>query len=213
MLFADRTEAGRKLGERLADDLGKDAAAVVLGIARGGVVVAAEVADCLGAPLDIVVPRKVGAPFNPELGLGAVAPGVQVLDEYLIRELGVTREYLDAEIAAQEREIARREEAYRGGRPPVEVRDRVAIVVDDGVATGGTAVAAVRWTKAQGAKEVVLAVPVAPPQAEALLEREADRFVALVTPEPFHAVGQWYRDFDQVSDEGVVAILGRATSG
>ncbi len=213
MLFADRTEAGRKLGERLADDLGKDAAAVVLGIARGGVVVAAEVADCLGAPLDIVVPRKVGAPFNPELGLGAVAPGVQVLDEYLIRELGVTREYLDAEIAAQEREIARREEAYRGGRPPVEVRDRVAIVVDDGVATGGTAVAAVRWAKAQGAKEVVLAVPVAPPQAEALLEREADRFVALVTPEPFHAVGQWYRDFDQVSDEGVVAILGRATSG
>lgn len=213
MFFANRAEAGRKLGERLADVLGTDGGTVVLGIARGGLVVAAEVADCLGAPLDVVVPRKIGAPFNPELGLGAVAPGVQVLDEYLIRELGVTREYLDAEIAAQEREIARREEAYRGGRPPVEVRDRVAIVVDDGVATGGTAVAAVRWAKTQGAREVVLAVPVAPSQAEAMLEREADRFVALTTPEPFHAVGQWYRDFDQVSDQEVVAILRPGTAG
>src|SRR6266536_4508026 len=211
MRFADRAEAGTRLAPAVADVVAGPV--VVLGIPRGGVLVAAPVAHALRAPLDVVVPKKIGAPFNPELGLGAVAPGVQVLDEYLIRELGVTREYLDAEIAAQEREIARREEAYRGGRPPVEVRDRVAIVVDDGVATGGTAVAAVRWAKAQGAKEVVLAVPVAPPQAEALLEREADRFVALVTPEPFHAVGQWYRDFDQVSDEGVVAILGRATSG
>jgi putative phosphoribosyl transferase len=213
MLFADRTEAGAKLGERLAEDLGADAEPVVLGIPRGGVVVAAEVADRLDAPLDVVVPRKIGAPFNPELGLGAVAPGVQVLDEYLIRELGVTREYLDREIAAQEREIARREEAYRGGRPPVEVRDRTAVVVDDGVATGGTAVAAVRWAKAQDAGEVVLAVPVAPPQARGMLEREADRFVALATPEPFHAVGQWYRDFDQVSDEEVVAILSRTRDG
>jgi putative phosphoribosyl transferase len=208
VFFADRTEAGRMLGERLAGLVGDDA--VVLGIPRGGVVVAAEVARALGAPLDVVVPRKVGAPFNPELGLGAVAPGVQVLDHRLIRDLGVTAEYLEREIAAQEREIARRMEAYRGGREPVEVAGRTAIVVDDGVATGGTAAAAARWARSQDASEVVLAVPVAPPQARPMLEREADRFIALGTPEPFHAVGQWYRDFDQVSDAEVVALLGTA---
>jgi predicted phosphoribosyltransferase len=203
MLFADREDAGRRLGERLAGMSG----AVVLGIPRGGVVVAAEVATALGAPLDVVVPRKVGAPSNPELGLGAVAPGVRVLDERLILDLGVPTAYLEREIAAQEREIERRLEAYRGGRPPVDVRDATAVVVDDGVATGGTAVAALRWARAAGAQEVVLAVPVAPPQAMPMLEREADRVVTLATPEPFHAVGQWYRDFDQVSDASVVAAL------
>ncbi len=204
--FADRTEAGRLLGELLSGT-GAGGAVVVLGIPRGGVVVAAEVASALGAPLDVVVPRKIGAPFNPELGLGAVAPGVRVLDERLIRDLGVSDSYLEQEIGAQEREIERRLEAYRGGRPPVDVHDATAIVVDDGVATGGTAVAALRWARAAGAREVVLAVPVAPRQAMAMLEAEADRVVALATPEPFHAVGQWYRDFDQVADSAVVAVL------
>ncbi|HEY7283767.1 MAG TPA: phosphoribosyltransferase [Actinomycetota bacterium] len=204
--FADRTDAGRRLGERLA---GSDAGGrvVVLGIPRGGVVVAAEVAAALNAPLDVVVPRKVGAPFNPELGLGAVASGVRVLDQRLIRDLGVPDSYLEQEIARQEREIERRLEAYRGGRPPVDVHAATAIVVDDGVATGGTAVAALRWARAAGAGEVVLAVPVAPPQAMPMLQAEADRVVALATPEPFHAVGQWYRDFEQVTDRTVVAAL------
>ncbi len=204
-LFADRTDAGRRLGERLAGDVTGDA--VVLGIPRGGVVVAAEVGRVLGAPIDVVVPRKVGAPFNPELGLGAVAPGVRFLDERLIRDLGVPSSYVEREIEDQQREIERREALYRGGRPPVDVAGKTAIVVDDGVATGGTAIAALRWARAAGAAEVILAVPVAPPQSRRTLESEADRVVALAFPEPFHAVGQWYRDFDQVPDEAVVALL------
>jgi predicted phosphoribosyltransferase len=205
VIFRDRREAGERLAQALADLT--EGGAVVLAIPRGGVVVGHEVATHLGVPLDVVIPRKVGAPGNPELGLGAVAPGVRVLDERLVRELGVTEEYLEREIAAQEREIARREEAYRAGRPPVRVAGRVALVVDDGVATGGTAVAAARWARRAGAARVVLAVPVAPRQARGMLEREADELAVLSTPDPFFAVGQWYRDFEQVSDEEVVALL------
>jgi putative phosphoribosyl transferase len=183
----------------------------VLGIPRGGVVVAAEVARALGAPLDIVIPRKVGAPGNPELGLGAVAPGVRVLDERLIRDLGVSSAYLEREIEAQEREIERRSAAYRGDRPPLVLDERTAIVVDDGVATGGTAAAALRWARQAGASHVVLAVPVAPRQAVSMLSREADEVVVLATPEPFFAVGQWYDRFDQVPDEDVVRLLREAT--
>jgi putative phosphoribosyl transferase len=203
--FADRREGGA----RLAEALGRFASErpVVLGIPRGGVVVAAEVARALDAPLDVVIPRKVGAPGNPELGLGAVAPGVRVLDERLIRDLGVSSEYLEREIEAQEREIERRSAAYRGDREPVEIAGRTAIVVDDGVATGGTAAAALRWARHAGAARVLLAVPVAPRQALAALSREADEVVVLATPEPFYAVGQWYDRFDQVSDEEVVRLL------
>ena len=203
--FADRREAGQRLADSLATLRGEPV--IVLGIPRGGVVVAAEVARALDAPLDVVVPRKVGAPGNPELGLGAVAPGVSVLDERLIRDLGVPRSYLEQEIAAQEREIERRTAAYRGDRPPVELDGKTAVVVDDGVATGGTAVAALRWAKYAGARRVVLAVPVAPRQAMAGLAEEADDVVVLGTPEPFYAVGQWYDRFDQVSDDEVVRLL------
>jgi putative phosphoribosyl transferase len=205
VIFRDRLDGGRQLAEALADL--RDRPVVVLGIPRGGVVVARVVADALGAPLDVVIPRKVGAPGNPELGLGAVAPGVRVLDDRLVRELRVSEEYLEREIEAQEREIARREEAYRGGRPPAEIEGRVAVVVDDGVATGGTATAALRWARLRGANEVVLAVPLSPRQAAAALQGEADRIVVLATPEPFYAVGQWYLDFDQVEDEEVVSLL------
>jgi predicted phosphoribosyltransferase len=208
VIFADRTEAGRDLAEALSRFAGQDV--VVLAIPRGGVVVAEPVARRLSAPLDVVVPRKVGAPRNPELGLGAVAPGVRVLDERLVRDLGVSPEYLEQEIAAQEAEIARRVEVFRTGRPPVDVAGRTVIVVDDGIATGGTAVAASRWARAAGAARVVLAVPVAPRQAVAHMEGEADEIVALATPDPFFAVGQWYRDFEQVSDEEVARILDRA---
>jgi putative phosphoribosyl transferase len=179
----------------------------VLGIARGGVVVAAEVARRLGLPLDVVVPRKIGAPANPELGIGAVAPGVRVLDQQMIRRLGVGPEYLEREIAAQLREIDRRSAAYRRGRPPVDVAGRTAIIVDDGIATGGTAVAACRWARAAGARRVVLAVPVAPAAAGRRLAAEVDRLVVLETPEQFMAVGEWYRSFGQASDDDVVAAL------
>ncbi|HXF36313.1 MAG TPA: phosphoribosyltransferase family protein [Actinomycetota bacterium] len=208
MIFADRVEAGERLAVALSRFKGADA--VVLAIPRGGVIVGEAVARALGLPLDVVVPRKIGAPGNPELGLGAIAPGVRVLDRWLIERLGVSQGYLDREIEAQEREIDRRERAYRAGRPPVDVAGRGAIVVDDGVATGGTAVAALRWARAAGASPVVLAVPVAPPASVERLAEESDEVVVLATPEPFFAVGEWYRRFDQTTDEEVVAALARA---
>jgi putative phosphoribosyl transferase len=208
-VFTDRQEAGRRLAHALTHLQDQDV--VVLGIPRGGVEVAAIVAEALGAPLDVVIPRKVGAPGNPELGLGAVAEGVRVLDEQLIRALGVTEQYLREEIAAQEEEIRRRSSLYRQNRPPVPLEGRTVVVVDDGIATGGTAAAAARWARARGAARVILAAPVAPPEALYRLAREADEVVVLETPEPFYAVGQWYLDFPQVPDERVVDLLARAT--
>jgi putative phosphoribosyl transferase len=208
VIFVDRLEAGRQLAEALSDLKGEDV--VVLGVPRGGVVVAAEVARAHGWPLDTVIPRTVRAPGNPELGLGAIAPGVRVLDERMLEMLGVSESYLEREIAEEEQEIERRSEAYRRGRAAVDVTDRVAVVVDDGIATGGTATAAVRWAKAKGARKVILAVPVAPADGVRNLSREADEVVCLETPEPFYAVGQWYQEFPQTSDEEVVHILEEA---
>jgi putative phosphoribosyl transferase len=209
-MFTDRGDAGRQLAAALADLAGANV--VVLGIPRGGVEVAAVVADGLGAPLDVVIPRKVGAPGNAELGIGAVAEDVEVLDQRLIRLLGVSQEYLRQEIQAQQDEIRRRSVVYRGNRPPVSLQGKVAVVVDDGVATGGTASAAVRWARAQGASRVILAIPVAPAEAVVRLRRDADEVRVLDTPEPFYAVGQWYEDFPQASDERVVELL-RTHSG
>ena len=207
MIFADRREAGERLAQALRH---LEPNALVLAIPRGGVIVGDVVARELGVPLDVVVPRKVGAPGNPELAIGAVAPGIRVLDTRMVRALGVSERYLEREIATQEAEIDRRQQAYRGGRPSQPVSGRVAVVVDDGVATGSTAVAAVRWARAQGAQRVVLAVPVAPPQTIDRLRAEADEVVALETPQPFLAVGEWYRDFDQTTDEQVVSALARS---
>lgn len=215
MMFLDREEAGEKLGralvERLGDTPGSEV--VVLAIPRGGVIVGEAVAEALGASLDVVVPRKLGAPGNPELGLGAIAPGIRVLDEHLIRALGVDAGFLESQIQREEREIERREHAYRDGRPPLDVRGRICVVVDDGVATGGTAVAALRWARGQGAARTILAVPVAPPQVAKRLVEEADDVVVLATPEPFFAVGQWYEDFAQTTDEEVVTSLKRSAAG
>ena len=209
MIFADRADAGEQLAKALVDHVGTDS--VVLAIPRGGVIEGEVVARALGAPLDVVVPRKIGAPGNPELGIGAVAPGVRVLDRRLLQALRVTPEYLEREITAQEREIERRERAYRRGRPPVDVKGKVAIVVDDGIATGNTAAAALRWARARGASKVILAVPVAPVPSLRRLADEADEIVVLATPEPFLAVGEWYRHFDQTSDDEVVAALDRVS--
>lgn len=211
MIFGDRHESGEQLAKALVEYAGVEC--VVLAIPRGGVIVGEVVARALGAPLDIVVPRKIRAPGNPELGIGAVAPGVHVLDARMVEMLNVTPEYLEREIETEEREIERRQLAYREGRPGVQIRGRVAIVVDDGVATGGTAAAALRWARAQGAARVVLAVPVAPGAALGRLRPECDELVVLATPEPFFAVGEWYRRFDQTSDEEVVAALARAAAG
>jgi putative phosphoribosyl transferase len=204
-VFADRRDAGEQLAASLAHLAGEGV--VVLGIPRGGVEVAAIVARALGASLDVVIPRKIGAPGNPELGLGAVAGDVEVLDERLIGMLGVSDEYLRGEIEVQRQEIARRSTVYRGDRPELSLDGKIAVVVDDGVATGGTAAAAVRWARARGASRVVLAVPVAPAEAVWRLSKEADEVRALAQPEPFYAVGQWYRDFPQVEDRRVIELL------
>ena len=207
-MFRDRAEAGRRLGEALAAAPPSDP--LVLGIPRGGVVMAAEVAAALHAPLDVVVTRKIGAPGNAELAVGAIAPGVQVWDRDLLEHLGVDTAYLRAAIDEQERELARRSRAYRGSRPAPDTTGRTAIVVDDGLATGSTALAAVRWARAAGARRVIVAVPVAAVQAVGLLAREADEVHAIETPASFRAVGEWYDDFTQTTDDEVVRALERA---
>ncbi len=206
MRFRDRRDAGERLAPLVADVV--DAPAVVLAIPRGGVIVAVPVAQALSAPLDVVIPTKIRAPGNPELGLGAVAPGVRVLDEALVERLGVDRVYLEEEIAREEAEIDRRARSYRGGRAPVELSGRTAVVIDDGVATGGTALAALAWARAQGPEVLVFAAPVGPPDALTRLAPACDAVVLAQRPASFFAVGQWYADFTQVDDDEVRAALG-----
>jgi putative phosphoribosyl transferase len=204
VIFSDRREAGRKLGEAL----GARPGALVLGIPRGGVIVAREAAHVTGGELDVIVPRKLGAPANPELGIGAVASdGTTVLDRRLVAALGVSDDYIAKEVARQVAEIHRRLDRYRPGRSPLQITGREVIVVDDGVATGGTAEVALRSCRAQGASNVTLAVPVAPAESLGRLSDVCDEVVCLSTPSPFAAVGQWYRSFDQVTDDEVVRAL------
>ena len=214
MLFRDREQAGRLLGLRLkeAGEGGSPAGKgpLVLGVPRGGVVVAAQVCEQLEAPMELVIPRKIGAPHNPEVAIAAVAPdGVMVLDEDLCRRLEVGETYLREERAAQQKEIARRLKSYRGDRPLPDFVGRRIILVDDGVATGLTIAAALRWLAGAGPARLTLAVPVAPPEAVERLKAECDAVVCLETPEPFWAVGQFYERFEQTSDREVVDLYRR----
>lgn len=212
MLFTDRTEAGRQLGSRLRHHLrGQDV--VVLGLPRGGVPVAAEVAEALDAPLDVCLVRKLGVPYQPELGMGAIGEdGVRVVNQEVLRHTGVGPADLDRVEAHERTVLDRRAARYRGARAPVTVTGRTAVVVDDGVATGSTARAACRIARARGAARIVLAVPVAPRDFARRLGADADDLVCLDTPADFFAIGQFYGDFTQVDDDEVTARLRQAAA-
>lgn len=205
-VLKDRQEAGRRLSERLLRFRRQDP--VVLGIPRGGVVVAAEIARRLNAPLDILAVRKIGAPINPEYGLGAVAEGgVRLLDGPRMEELGYSSASLEPVIERELKELDRRIRRYRGGRPRIELRNRTVILVDDGVATGGTVRVAIQALRALHVSRVVLALGVCPPEAYSLLRRDADDIVVLGVPSAFYAVGEWYQEFEPVEDDEVCELL------
>ncbi|MBX7117552.1 MAG: phosphoribosyltransferase [Gemmatimonadaceae bacterium] len=210
MRFLDRGEAGQRLAERMTAFADREDV-IVLGLPRGGVPVAAALAERLHLPLDAVIVRKLGLPGHEELAMGAIAEGgVEVTDERTLESFGVPRETV-ARVAADERfELARRERAYRGTRPPVPLTGRTVLLVDDGLATGASMRAAVRAVRDQGAARIVVAVPVAPPEVANALASSADEVVCLSTPSPFYAVGAWYDDFTPTTDAEVRALLAPA---
>ena len=211
MFFADRDDAGRRLAARLEHLRGEPV--VVLGLPRGGVPVASQVAQALGAALDVIVVRKLGVPFQPELGMGAVGEdGVRVINPAIIDRAGVPETEVAAVQAREQAAVEARAARYRAGRPRQPLEGRVAVVVDDGIATGSTARAACQIARALGAARVVLAVPVAPPGWQARIGADADELVCVGTPEGFFAIGQFYAEFPQVSDEEVIACLDRAAA-
>lgn len=207
--FTDRAAAGRRLAARL--DYLRDEQPVILGLPRGGVPIAYEVARALAAPLDVIVVRKLGVPWLPELAMGAIGEGgSRIVDRDLVRHERVTDELL-AEVEAREAaELRRRAQTYRAGREPVPIEGRTVVVIDDGIATGATVRAACLVVRQRGAARVVLAVPVLPPDLIGPLGRVADEVVWLCAPEPMLAVGNWYEDFEQLTDAEVVDLLVRA---
>ena len=211
MIFQNRREAGRLLGKKLRA-LGLGEYPFVLALPRGGVPVAFEIALQLDAPLDVFVVRKLGVPGHEELAMGAIATGgIRVLDNDIIRTLRIPPEVIDAVADREEQELLRRERVFRHGNAPQDLQDRVIILVDDGLATGSTMLAAVRAARSAGAANVLVAVPVASRSAVQKVRRIADEVIALTTPEPFYGVGQWYQDFTQTTDQEVCEFLRMAT--
>jgi putative phosphoribosyl transferase len=212
VLFRDRTEAGRVLARELRAYAGRPDV-LVLALPRGGVPVGYEVAHELGAPLDVFVVRKLGAPGQEELAIGAIASGgVRVLNREVVRLLGITEEEIEEIADREQRERERRERLYRGDRPPLDPRGRIVILVDDGLATGSTMRAAAAALRRLGPEKIVVAVPVAASSVCQQLSAEVDEVVCAATPEPFFAVGQWYSEFRQTTDEEVRELLERAAS-
>jgi len=209
MPFHDRVDAGRKLAEFMGHLRGENA--VVLGLPRGGVPVAYEVADALALPLDVVIVRKLGVPWHEELAMGAIGEGARVLDNRTVRSLGVTADQVDAVEQREQLELAERARRFRADRGPLELRGKTAIIVDDGIATGATARAACQVVRAAGAARIILAVPVAPPEWRPKPGVDADELICVERPSPFFAIGQWYEDFTQTRDDEVVDLLTRAT--
>ncbi len=210
--FRDRRAAGRRLAALLQPYRARPPT-VVLGLPRGGVVTAAEVAAALALPLDVVIVRKLGAPWNPELAIGALAEGAETyLDEESVTLTGASPEYVAAETERKRAEIAARQARFRGGRPLALPPGSTVILVDDGVATGSTVIAAIHAVRRQHPARLVLAIPVAPPDTAALLRGMVDDLVVLATPALFGAVGAFYDDFEQVSDDEVASLLARAAA-
>jgi predicted phosphoribosyltransferase len=208
--FENRAEAGRSLAERLKEYVGRDDV-IVLGLPRGGVPVAYEVARALRAPLDVFIVRKLGVPGFEELAAGAIASGgVRVLNEDVVRALPNADAIIESVTVREKNELERREQSYRDGRPAPQVRGRIVILVDDGLATGATMRAAVKALRQSGAAKIVVAVPVGPPETCREIEAEADAIVCATAPEFFRAVGQYYHDFSQTSDEEVRELLALA---
>jgi putative phosphoribosyl transferase len=207
--FRNRTEAGRLLATKLAGYAGRRDV-IVLALPRGGVPVAAEIARALGAPLDVFVVRKLGLPGHEEYAMGAVASGgVRLLNERIIGRLGISRDQVERVTAAERVEIERRERSYRGSRPFPDLTGKTVILVDDGLATGSTMRTAVEALHREGAARLVVAVPVSAPETCDAFRDIVDEIVCAVTPEPFHAVGLWYEDFSQTTDEEVRELLAR----
>jgi putative phosphoribosyl transferase len=210
LIFQDRSEAGRILARALSEYAGAPGV-LVLALPRGGVPVGYEVARELHAPLDVFVVRKLGAPGQEELAIGALASGgARVLNREVVNVLAITPEEIDRVAEREQRELERREQQYRGGRPRLEVSGRTVVLVDDGLATGSSMRAAIAALRQRQPAKVIVAVPVAPPSTCQELQLEADQVVCAITPLPFYAVGQWYRDFTQTSDEEVRRLLNLA---
>ena len=209
--FLNRSDAGRQLAAELLPRYGGRSDVLVLGLPRGGVPVAFEIAVALDAPLDVFVVRKLGLPGHEEFGIGAIASGgVRVVDESVLRAYGVDPRTLEEIAEREQRELERRERRYRDDRPFPAIQDRVVILVDDGLATGSTMRAAVAALRAEGPREIVVAVPVGAPETCSAMARLADDVVCLMTPEPFYAVGLWYENFDQTDDDEVHDLIERA---
>jgi putative phosphoribosyl transferase len=207
--FKDREDAGRRLAERLVRY--REERPVVLALPRGGVPVGYEVANALKAPLDVFIARKLGAPNQPELGIGAVAQdGLRVLNEGIIREIDISKEYIERIAAEETEEAERRLKLFRGERPEPEVRERTAILVDDGIATGVTTRAAIEALRRRDPRRLVLAVPVCAAHTAEALRKEVDELICLEAPSDLMAIDLWYRDFEQTSDEEVIELLERA---
>jgi len=210
--FSDRRDAGGYLAEELARHKHRDHA-LVLALPRGGVPVGFAIAERLRLPLDVIVARKLGVPWQPELAMGAIAGSARFLDEEMIRNLGITGDEVDLVAKREQAVMESREALFRGGRPPLDLHNRAVILVDDGLATGSTMRAAVRCVRSQIPAAITIAVPVGSREACAQLRTECDDFVCLSTPDPFYAVGMWFRDFAQVGDAEVHDLLVRTRHG
>ena len=210
-LFKNRTAAGKELLSRLLSYKNKKDT-IVLGLPRGGVICASEIAKGLHLPLDVLIPRKIGAPFNPELAIGALCEEEIVLDLEIIRALAIPESFIQGEIAKEKEEAKRRLKLYRKNKPPLDLKNKTVILVDDGIATGATITAAIQAVRSHKTKKLIVAVPVAPPETIEKISHEVDEVIALYTPISFMAVGQFYEVFDQTKDEEIVAIFAKEFS-